>query len=412
MKLLVLAANYPHAGHPSAATFNERCVDVLRTLCDGVEVLVPRPYAPPLISALVSRWKIYAGIPSYEVRNGIPVYRPACPQMPRVGRAFWVDQGAFLWCLRVASKMHRGVRFDAILSFDLLGAGGLAWRLGQALGIPAGGWAVGSDVRVPVSSSQGRVVIRAIEHLDIVFYQSHELLDKAASFLGMSPDQMSRHRHLVLPRGIPMPPVLPRSTIRNRVRKAWGLTDDQVLVLSIGRLYRQKGVFELLDAVSLAVAKDARITCVLVGSSPAFDETFGVQKKLDETLGLSDHVRLLPACHPGKVWDYLCAADIFAFTSHSEGMPNSLLEAMAMGVPAVAFAIPPVSEIEAGTGAPVLVPPFDVGRFSEAIRHLATLPDRRVRVGVQGGNRVLNHFMVQKNMAIALDRLSVLAQKP
>jgi glycosyltransferase involved in cell wall biosynthesis len=38
---------------------------------------------------------------------------------------------------------------------------------------------------------------------------------------------------------------------------------------------------------------------------------------------------------------------MFAFTSHHEGMPNSLLEAMAMGVPAIAFAIPPVVELEA-----------------------------------------------------------------
>jgi len=48
MKVLVLAQNYPYPGHPLAAPFNERSVKVLQDLCDGVEVLVPRPYAPAI----------------------------------------------------------------------------------------------------------------------------------------------------------------------------------------------------------------------------------------------------------------------------------------------------------------------------------------------------------------------------
>jgi hypothetical protein len=57
MKVLVLAQNYPYPGHPLAAPFNEHSVKALRNLCEGVEVLVPRPYAPPVLSALVHRSK-------------------------------------------------------------------------------------------------------------------------------------------------------------------------------------------------------------------------------------------------------------------------------------------------------------------------------------------------------------------
>ena len=62
---------------------------------------------------------------------------------------------------------------------------------------------------------------------------------------------------------------------------------------------------------------------------PAFDETNSVQKKLDQTPNLKERVKLLPACSPDQTWEYLCAADIFAFPSQQrfEGMPNSLLEA-------------------------------------------------------------------------------------
>jgi teichuronic acid biosynthesis glycosyltransferase TuaC len=411
VKILVLAPSYPYPDHPFAGVFNEKCVCVLRELCNCVEVLVPRPYAPSVLASLVPRWKAYSRIVEFEVRNGVPVYRPAYLQIPRLGGAFWTDPGTFLWCRRTARNMHRRVQFDAIVSFDLVGSGGMAWRIGRDLRIPASGWATGDDVRFPASSSHGRVLLRAIEHLDVVFYQSHELLGEAANLLGISPAQMSHDRHVVLSRGIPAPPFLPRAEVRHRMREMWGVTNEQVAVLYVGRVVREKGMFELLDAISLAAAQDPRITCIIVGSKPAFDETTAVQKKLDQTPALRERVRLLPACSPDKVWEYLCAADIFAFPSYKDGMPNSLLEAMAMGVPTVAFAIPPVLEIEAGTGGVVVVPPFDSALFSQAMLRLATSSADRVRVGEKGKAEVMDRFMVRKNMAKALLRLTQVIQR-
>jgi glycosyltransferase involved in cell wall biosynthesis len=87
-------------------------------------------------------------------------------------------------------------------------------------------------------------------------------------------------------------------------------------------------------------------------------------------------------------------------------MPNSLLEAMAMGVPSVAFGIPPVSEIAAGKGAPVIVPLLDAEAFAGALLHLASSSEERSRTGEAGRAIVLERFSVAKNMAVALDRLA------
>jgi glycosyltransferase involved in cell wall biosynthesis len=302
--------------------------------------------------------------------------------------------------------MHGRMGFDALLSFDLLGAGGVAWRIGQHLAIPAAGWATGDDVRVPASSPYGRVVRRAMQRLDLVFYQSRELLDKGAALLSVAPDGMARERHRVLPRGIPTPPALHRSETRKRVRAEWGVTDDQLVILSIGRMTREKGVFELLDAIARVVPRDARAICLLLGSLPAFDESAAIRKKLDATPRLRERVRLLPACAPEHVWDCLCGADLFAFTSYREGMPNSLLEAMAMGVPAVAFAIPSVLELDGGQGAVLTVPPFDASLLAEAIVRLLNSPTERGQFGEQGKARILARYMVKDNMATALESLA------
>ena len=404
MKILVIAGTYPHPGHLFSGVFNEKCVVALRDLCDYVEVLAPRPYVPPGFS-FMPRWKAYSAIKGYEVRNGVAVHRPPTPVIPRVGAALWVDLAPFLSCRALAGRLHRRTKFDAIISFDLVQAGGLAWRIGKDLGIPAAGWAFGNDIRHPKLSPLGGVVARAIERLHVVFYQSRELFEKGASLLGLSPDRMPCDRHVILPHGIPPPPPLPRRQVRDRIRQEWGIPEGHAVVLYTGRIFREKGVFELLEAVSLAASRDSRITCVVVGSHPAYDETGAVIKKLDDTLLLKERVRVLPVCNPDKVWEYLCAADIFAFPSHKEGMSNSLLEAMIMGVPAVAFAIPSVLEIGAETEALLMVPPFDSELFSEAILRLAASPDERVRIGEIAKGQVMGRFMVRKNMAKALDHL-------
>lgn len=410
MKLLVVAPSYPHPGHPFSGTFNEKSVVVLRSLCDEVVVLAPRPYVPPGLS-FVPRWKAYAQIPGYELRNGIPIYRPATLVIPKIGSALWADLGAFLCCRHTARQLHAQVRFDAILSFDLGDVGGVAWRLSQDLRIPAAGWAYGEDVRFPPYSSLGAVVRRALERLDIVFYQSHELLGCGAELLGVSLDALAKEKHIVLPRGIPEPPPLHRSAVRKRVRAGWGVTDDRIVVLFTGRLIQAKGIEELFDALAMASARDPRIIGVIVGSNPAFDETALVQERLSRTPRLREHIRLLPACPPHQIWDYLCAADIFAFPSHREGISNSLLEAMIMQLPAVTFAIPSSREVDGGTGALVLVPPFDTALFAEQILRLATSPPLRSHVGQQASKRVRDRFLTKNNMAEAVYRLTQVVDK-
>jgi glycosyltransferase involved in cell wall biosynthesis len=306
--------------------------------------------------------------------------------------------------------MHKQSRFDAIISFDLMGAGGLAWRLGRELGIPASGWATGSDIRVSRSSAHGRAVIRALRNLDVVFYQNCELQEKAAELLQVSVKSLSAKKHVVLPRGILSPPRAVETDTRNRARASWGVKPNDVVVLYLGRIAKKKGMLELLEALALSIPRDPRIKCVLIGSKPAFDDTSLIKKRLRQMPELSARVMLLPECSPDHVWDILAGADVFAFPSHNEGMPNSLLEAMALGVPPIAFAIPAVRELEAGTGGVLLVPPLDSKLFAEAMLRLASSPDERTRIGEKARSVVENRFTAHKNMAKAVARIAELVQ--
>ncbi len=401
MKILAIAASYPYEEFPFSGIFNEKCVTALHDLCGYVEVLAPRPYVPAFL-ALKPRWKMYSRIAGSETRNGISINRPPVVQIPGVGGSFWYDRGAYLACAGQARRLHRTAGFDAIVSFDLLGAGGLAWQIGKDLGIPACGWAFGSDVRVAASSSDGRSVCRALRNLDLVFYQSAELRQKAAALLERQAGEMPPDRHVVLPHGIPVPAALPGTDRREDRRRRWGVSAGDVVVLSVGRVTGQKGSFDLLDAAAHALELNPEMTFLFVGSMPAFDESALVQERAASDPRLRDKVKVLPPCSPGEIWEVLSGADIFAFASHNEGMPNSLLEAMAAGLPAVAFGIPAVRELDGGTSSLSIIEPFDTGHFGREIAELAASRDKRRHAGEKGRRRVLREFRIEKNMAEAL----------
>jgi teichuronic acid biosynthesis glycosyltransferase TuaC len=408
MDLLVVVTNYPHAGHPYSGAFNERSVRALTKLGHRVDVLAPRPFLPRRLAALHPRWRAYQQIVKHEVRHGVSVYRPAYLQLPGSAGALSPDSFAYLSCVRTMSRRHEADPYDAILAFSLVGAGGLAWRLARRLDIPAAGWATGTDVRVPVHSAHGRAVRAAIQRLDLVFYQSRELFERAAALCDLPTEVFSRERHVVLPRGVePAPPA--SETARQSMRARLGVAADELLVLFVGRIVKAKGVFELIDAVEQVRSQNGKLVCVLVGAHDGFDDSAELAVRLERIPEHSKCVRVLPACPSEMVWEYLNAADIFAFPSHAEGMPNSLLEAMAAGIPAVAYSIPPVLEIDAGLDALLAVPPQDVRALASALSELAGSAERRRQIGEQGRARVLSAYQTRASMAEAASRLYALA---
>src|SRR5262249_23492073 len=155
-----------------------------------------------------------------------------------------------------------------------------------------------------------------------------------------------------------------------------------------------------------SAASSPALKFVVIGAREGFDESAEVARRLAGIQVLKDRFTLLPACPPSEVWGRLCAADILAFPSHAEGMPNGVLEALAMERPVVAFAIPAVMEIDPRSDAILKVPPLDIGQFADALGHLARSPEERRARGVRGRERVMADFMIGKNAVRAVGRIA------
>jgi glycosyltransferase involved in cell wall biosynthesis len=404
VKLLLIPPQYPHPAAEWVGTQNEHSALALQRIVERLVILTPRPYAPRLVG-VTKRWRAYSRIPREHVRRGIRIHRPGYPVLPKVLQAFWPTRVAFLFACHLARRLHREVGFDALLSFDLNLTGGLAWRLGRDLGIPACGWATGSDIRANPQSPSGRGVRETLRNLDLVFYQSPELKGLGAELLGLRAQDLPADQHIVQSRGIIEPETSPGDDVRYSVRSRLRVANDQLLILYLGRIVRGKGLFELVEGFADLSRLHTKLVLVAVGSIPGFDHAPDLRERVRSLPGLNGRIQVLPACGHHQIWEYFKAADIFAFPSFKEGMPNSLLEAMLGGLPAVAFSIPSVQEITRFGRGLIEVPAYDFEKFSEAVLELAADPSLRHEIGARGRAIAREQFSAHKSMRAVIDHI-------
>jgi glycosyltransferase involved in cell wall biosynthesis len=146
------------------------------------------------------------------------------------------------------------------------------------------------------------------------------------------------------------------------------------LAVNVGRLAPQKGQVLLLEAFATVLETVPEAHLAIVGREG--ESSADVAAAIDR-LGLSGSVTLVG--HTTRVGDYLGNAHVFAFSSLMEGLGTAVLEAMAVGVPVVAFDIPPVREATVGGRFGTLVPVGDKVVLASALRgYLAA--ERRVDV--------------------------------
>lgn len=176
-----------------------------------------------------------------------------------------------------------------------------------------------------------------------------------------------------------------------RVRTAWGVSDDELLIGTVARLSPEKSLDTLLRAFAAYLASaqsPASARLVLVGRGPLESELRGLADALDISS------RVIWAGFRDDMAEVFAALDIFAFTSVLEGFGMVLLEAMAASKPIIAADIyaPPTI---LGRDNVLLFPPGDAEALALAIARLAEAPDMRKRLGEAGRERLRRDFTLQ-----------------
>lgn len=186
-------------------------------------------------------------------------------------------------------------------------------------------------------------------------------------------------------------------TLRESVRIKFGIPMDAPVLVCVANLRPVKGHETLLTAVKVALPMIPGLILVLAGDGPSFESL----KRTTASLGLNENVRFLGS--QDGAWQVHAAADISVLASHSEGLPNALLEAQALGVPVVATAVGGVAEVVTDGVSGLLLPPGDTTALGHALASLLRDPVRRQAMGVAARAEVEARYSRSVVMAKLLD---------
>lgn len=178
---------------------------------------------------------------------------------------------------------------------------------------------------------------------------------------------------------------------RQKRRLDLRLSAGNVLVGAVGRLDKQKGFATLIEA--MARLKKTDIRCLILGEGPERPRLEAMIRKHE----LEKQVWLHGERPDVAAW--LSAFDIHCLPSLWEGLPNTLLEAMALGLPVVASAVDGVPEVVVNEKSGVLVPPASPAVLAKALRALAEDPARRAALGAAAHAAILEKFTLSRMMS-------------
>lgn len=176
---------------------------------------------------------------------------------------------------------------------------------------------------------------------------------------------------------------------KHRLKNALSL-DENIVINFTGRIVERKGIDILINAFAGSRELLTRCILVVIGSGP--DE--GRIKALVLKNGIDNSVRFLG--HRSEVARHYQASDIFVLPSYAEGMPNSLLEAMACGLPVIASRIGGVVDAAEDSKSGILFEPGDVSGLANAMIRLLNDEELRKRLGEKARKRIVESFSIDR----------------
>jgi glycosyltransferase involved in cell wall biosynthesis len=266
-----------------------------------------------------------------ESVNGTPVHRLRLPTSKGPYRRWTFSRGLDRFCHDPATRP------DVVQLLGTIRVGAIPWvkRL-QGLGIPT----LYSVTTASKTQRKKKYFDRRLFKFRLLF-NSMDCVVTNSGAVGDALREMNVSTRIeVIPNGVDLARFSPASSpeTARSVREELGIGASARLVIAVGAVMPRKGSDLLLDAFLRTAAQDTNVHLVFAG--PRYDIAQAEKSEFRDRMGslLNDPIAAGRVHFLGIVEDvprYLQAADVCVLASKLEGMPNSVLEAMACGIPVV-----------------------------------------------------------------------------
>jgi len=182
----------------------------------------------------------------------------------------------------------------------------------------------------------------------------------------------------------------PAGDCHQRLLNQLGIADDKTVITMVGRLTRAKNYETVLNVAQRSRENGLSLHFLIVGHG----EEEARLKNLARELDVQQMVHFLGL--RTDIAEILCASDIFLFTSLWEGLPNTLLEAMAAGLPIVSTNFAAVDELIDNGENGTIVPMRDVNHIYAAVNNYLQNPDRARVFGEQARIKARQRFSIEQ----------------
>jgi glycosyltransferase involved in cell wall biosynthesis len=214
---------------------------------------------------------------------------------------------------------------------------------------------------------------------------SYQLRDLHAQRTGFPP-----HKIAVIHNGVDTRRFTPDGMLRARVRQEIGLAKDEFCIGCVGNLLPVKDQMTLLRAAGLIAGACGTWRLLIAGEGPE-------RSKLEEAVHghpeWRDRVQFLGLSN--SIAELLNAMDVYVLPSIAEGISNSLLEAMATGLPVIATSAGGNPEVVVDGESGLLFPVADCGKLAEHLLLLKRRCDMRLQLSAQAVRRVREDFSLE-----------------
>jgi glycosyltransferase involved in cell wall biosynthesis len=360
MRILAMTNLYPNPYQPHRATFNRH---QFRLLGQRHPVRVVAPIA--WTDEFAARRRGATPLPPGRqlTHDGLTVDYPRYIFPPKLAR-WWYGHFYLASVKKTVRKAVREFHPDLLFTPWAYPDGWAAVQLGRAAKLPVVLQVHGSDIllldQVP---SRRRRTEEAVRAADAVVAVSHDLADHLVR-MGVEPSKIR-----VIHDGVDRTLFAPGD--KSQERAALHLPPNERILLFVGNLLPVKAIDVLLRACAESPLNGNAFRLVVVGQGPLQAPLADLARQL----GVADRVRFAGPLPQADLPHWYRAADVFVLPSHSEGVPNVLLEASACGTPWVASRVGGIPEI-AHLGASRLVPPNAPAELAAAIHETLTAPPR------------------------------------
>lgn len=322
-------------------------------------------------------------LPAEVEENGVRVVRVPVAMRRRMASASFTSMFSYMVNgRRYGARLVRDSAFDVINTHFVLPTGPVGDTLARLAGIPNVLTVHGGDLYDPSKLTSPhrhwllrqwvrRLVLRA----DAVVGQSTNTLDNLRAHF--APDVPAE----LIPLGIKRPP----QTVASRADL--GFEDDQVILVTVGRLVARKAVDRLIDC--LARLNDSRAVLVVIGSGPKLAEW----RAYARARGVADRVRFPGFVDEQRKYEILSVADLYVSTSLHEGFGLVFLEAMACGLPVVCYDHGGQTDFLQSGVTGFLEHAGDLTAFTESCRRLVDDPGLRSTMAQANRGRVTEFFI-------------------